>query len=72
MEETTLEADIVVIGGGSAGSTAAFRAQQSLPRGRVILLEKANIKRSGAMRRAREPGRAEISGPRAGSGRMHG
>jgi succinate dehydrogenase/fumarate reductase flavoprotein subunit len=49
MEETTLEADIVVIGGGSAGSTAAFYAQQKLPRGRVILLEKANIKRSGAI-----------------------
>src|SRR5690349_9885607 len=44
-----LEADIVVVGGGSAGSTAAIRAQRSLPRGRVILLEKANIKRSGAI-----------------------
>jgi succinate dehydrogenase/fumarate reductase flavoprotein subunit len=49
MNETILEADIVVVGGGSAGSTAAIRAQQSLPRGRVILLEKANIKRSGAI-----------------------
>ena len=48
-EDTTLEADIVVVGGGSAGSTAAIRAQQSLPRGRVILLEKAHIKRSGAI-----------------------
>ncbi len=36
------------MGGGSAGSTAAIRAQQSLPRGRVVLLEKAHIKRSGA------------------------
>ncbi|MGC4093124.1 MAG: fumarate reductase/succinate dehydrogenase flavoprotein subunit [Polyangiaceae bacterium] len=49
MQDTTLEADIVVVGGGSAGSTAAIRAQQSLPRGRVILLEKAHIKRSGAI-----------------------
>ncbi|HKU44686.1 MAG TPA: FAD-dependent oxidoreductase, partial [Polyangiales bacterium] len=49
MEDTTLEADIVVVGGGSAGSTAAIRAQQGLPRGRVILLEKAHIKRSGAI-----------------------
>ncbi|HKP60807.1 MAG TPA: fumarate reductase/succinate dehydrogenase flavoprotein subunit [Polyangiales bacterium] len=49
MEDTTLEADVVVVGGGSAGSTAAIRAQQSLPRGRVILLEKAHIKRSGAI-----------------------
>src|SRR5262245_30661881 len=48
-EQTTLEADIVVIGGGSAGSTAAIAAQQALPRGRVILLEKAHIKRSGAI-----------------------
>jgi succinate dehydrogenase/fumarate reductase flavoprotein subunit len=49
MKQTTLEADIVVIGGGSAGSTAAIAAQQALPRGRVILLEKAHIKRSGAI-----------------------
>lgn len=49
MDDINLEADIVVVGGGSAGSTAAIRAQQSLPRGRVILLEKAHIKRSGAI-----------------------
>jgi succinate dehydrogenase/fumarate reductase flavoprotein subunit len=49
MEASVLEADIVVVGGGSAGSTAAIRAQQALPRGRVILLEKAHIKRSGAI-----------------------
>ncbi len=49
MKQATLEADIVVIGGGSAGSTAAIAAQQALPRGRVILLEKAHIKRSGAI-----------------------
>src|SRR6187402_2208467 len=49
MTESIIEADIVVIGGGSAGSTAAIYAQQALPRGRVLLLEKANIKRSGAI-----------------------
>src|SRR3954468_2315624 len=49
MTESIIEADIVVVGGGSAGSTAAIRAQQSLPRGRVVLLEKAHIKRSGAI-----------------------
>ena len=49
MEASVLEADIVVVGGGSAGSTAAIHAQQALPRGRVILLEKAHIKRSGAI-----------------------
>jgi len=42
-------ADIVVVGGGSAGCTAAIHAQQNLPRGRVVLLEKAHIKRSGAI-----------------------
>jgi succinate dehydrogenase/fumarate reductase flavoprotein subunit len=49
MQQSILEADVVVVGGGSAGSTAAIRAQQALPRGRVILLEKAHIKRSGAI-----------------------
>jgi succinate dehydrogenase/fumarate reductase flavoprotein subunit len=46
---TILHADVIVVGGGSAGSTAAIQAQQALPRGRVVLLEKANIKRSGAI-----------------------
>src|SRR3954464_2702646 len=49
MTENIIEADIVVVGGGSAGSTAAIRAAQALPRGRVVLLEKAHIKRSGAI-----------------------
>jgi succinate dehydrogenase/fumarate reductase flavoprotein subunit len=49
MEERIVEADIVVVGGGSAGSTAAIRAQESLPRGRVVLIEKAHVKRSGAI-----------------------
>src|SRR5690349_24734870 len=52
MQETiadTIEADVVVVGGGSAGSTAAIFAAQNLPAGRVVLLEKAHIKRSGAI-----------------------
>jgi succinate dehydrogenase/fumarate reductase flavoprotein subunit len=44
-----LEVDVVVVGGGSAGSTAAIRAQKELPLGRVLLLEKAHVKRSGAI-----------------------
>jgi succinate dehydrogenase/fumarate reductase flavoprotein subunit len=43
------EVDVVVVGGGSAGSTAAIRAQRDLPVGRVLLLEKAHVKRSGAI-----------------------
>jgi len=43
------EVDVIVVGGGSAGSTAALRAQKALPVGRVLLLEKAHVKRSGAI-----------------------
>ena len=41
---TIVPVDVVVVRGGSAGSTAAIYAQQALPRGRVLLLEKANSK----------------------------
>jgi succinate dehydrogenase/fumarate reductase flavoprotein subunit len=47
--DADLDADVVVVGGGSAGSTAAIRAQRALPMGRVLLLEKAHVKRSGAI-----------------------
>ncbi len=39
----------MVVGGGSAGSVAAIEAQRRLPQGRVVLLEKAHVKRSGAI-----------------------
>jgi 2-polyprenyl-6-methoxyphenol hydroxylase-like FAD-dependent oxidoreductase len=43
------EADILVIGGGTAGSVAAIKAKEAPPAGTVLLLEKANLKRSGAI-----------------------
>src|ERR1700712_2577367 len=44
-----IEADILVIGGGTGGPMAAIKAKQADPALRVLLLEKANVKRSGAI-----------------------
>ncbi|CAO4176386.1 MAG: fumarate reductase/succinate dehydrogenase flavoprotein subunit [Methylorubrum extorquens] len=41
--------DVLVIGGGTAGPMAALKAKLRNPAARVILLEKANVKRSGAI-----------------------
>ncbi|MET0339896.1 MAG: fumarate reductase/succinate dehydrogenase flavoprotein subunit [Polyangiales bacterium] len=43
------EVDVLVIGGGTAGPMAAVKAKQRDPKLRVLLLEKANVKRSGAI-----------------------
>ena len=48
-ETLTLDADVLVIGGGSAGSVAAIKAKEARPDGTVLVLEKANVKRSGAI-----------------------
>ena len=45
----TVETDILVIGGGTGGPMAAIRAKEADPKLRVLLLEKANVKRSGAI-----------------------
>jgi len=44
-----IEVDVLVIGGGTAGPMAAVKAKQANPQLRVLLLEKANVKRSGAI-----------------------
>lgn len=49
MENKYLEFDIVVIGGGTAGPMAAIKAKQENPNLKVLLIEKANVKRSGAI-----------------------
>lgn len=41
--------DVLVIGGGTAGPMAAVKAKQANPKLKVLLLEKANVKRSGAI-----------------------
>src|SRR5215469_11384256 len=44
-----LETDLLVIGGGTAGCVAAVKAKEAMPDGSVLLLEKANVKRSGTI-----------------------
>ncbi len=43
------ETDVLVIGGGTAGPLAAYKAKTANPALKVVLLEKANVKRSGAI-----------------------
>src|SRR3984957_9901093 len=47
--QADFDVDILVIGGGTAGCAAAIKAKEALPHGIVLLLEKANVKRSGAI-----------------------
>ena len=44
-----IETDLLVIGGGTGGPMAAIKAKEKDPNLRVLLLEKANVKRSGAI-----------------------
>ena len=49
MNTVELETDVLVVGGGTAGPMAAVKAKEKNPKLRVMLLEKANVKRSGAI-----------------------
>ena len=44
-----IDCDVLVIGGGTAGPMAALKAKQKNPEAKVVLMEKANVKRSGAI-----------------------
>lgn len=49
MKMIEMETDVLVVGGGTAGPMAAVKAKERNPKLRVMLLEKANVKRSGAI-----------------------
>ena len=49
MNTIEMEVDVLVIGGGTAGPMAAVKAKEKNPALRVLVMEKANVKRSGAI-----------------------
>ncbi len=49
MNIQNLQTDFLVIGGGTAGTMAGIKAKQANPNADVLILEKANIRRSGAI-----------------------
>lgn len=46
-----INADILIIGGGSAGTMAAIRAKELLPDGKVVIFEKSDFQYSGTIPR---------------------
>jgi succinate dehydrogenase/fumarate reductase flavoprotein subunit len=51
METRFLDADLLIIGGGSAGCMAAIRALELNPKMKVVIFEKGDIKYSGSIAR---------------------
>jgi flavin-dependent dehydrogenase len=51
----SIKTDVLVIGGGTAGTMAGIKAKQANPDADVLILEKANIRRSGAIARSAVP-----------------
>ncbi|MBW2130379.1 MAG: FAD-binding protein [Deltaproteobacteria bacterium] len=51
METRTIDADLLIIGGGSAGCMAAIRALELNPELKVVFFEKGDIKYSGSIAR---------------------
>lgn len=51
MENRCLAADLLIIGGGSAGCMAAIRALEIKPDLKVVIFEKGDIKYSGSIAR---------------------
>src|SRR5919106_5136675 len=49
MNTVEMETDVLVVGGGTAGPMAAVKAKEANPKLRVLLIDKANVKRSGAI-----------------------
>ena len=49
METLSIEVDFLVVGGGTAGCMAAVKAKEKSPESSIMVLEKANIRRSGAI-----------------------
>lgn len=51
MSIQTIEADVVILGGGSAGTIAAIKAKTKNPEAKVVVLDKGPIETSGAIGR---------------------
>ena len=44
-----IDTDLLIIGGGAAGCAAAIEASEASPQARIIIMEKAQIERSGCL-----------------------